>query len=213
VSNNLDLQDPSLAPGGGDVPLNIPQARKAKMPSQVPLLLVILCISGGALYSMRQYGMKSGFKFQEVNVSIEEADSEKARTYERIMADLQRVQHPLDVTLTEFGNSPFMRSQGEVTYTPEVPPMTPEMTDAERRRIEAVDTLKRMKLRGIIGHVARIDDETVRVGDTVAGIFLVTGIDGRTVTFEAHGEVFTLTLEAAKPGPKKSPTRLGEGGR
>jgi hypothetical protein len=209
--SNLDLRDPALAPAGGDAPLNVPQARKAKMPSQVPLLLVILCISGGALYSMRQYGMKSGFKFQDVNVDIQEEDSEKARTYERIMADLDRVQNPLDVTLTEFGNSPFMRAQGEVTYTPEVGPRTPEMTDVERRRIEAVDTLKRLKLRGIIGHVARIDDETVRVGDTVAGLFVVKSIDGRTVTFEAHGEVFTLTLEAAKAGPKKSPTRVGEG--
>jgi hypothetical protein len=209
VSGNLDMRDPALAPMGGEQ-LPIPQARRPKMPSQVPLLLVILAISGGALYSMRQYGMKSGFKFQEVKVDIKEEDSEKARTYERIMADLARVQNPLDVTLTEFGNSPFMRAQGEVTYTPEVGMPTAEMTIEERRRIEAVDTLKRMKLRGIIGNVARIDDMSVRVGDRVGDIFTVTSIEGRTVTFEAHGEVFTLTLEAKKPMQKQSPTRVGE---
>lgn len=211
MSGTLDMRDPALAPMGGETLAPVP-ARRPKMPSQVPLLLVILAISAGALYSMRQYGMKSGFKFEEVKVDIKEGDSEKARTYERIMADLARVQNPLDVTLTEFGNSPFMRAQGEVTYTPEVGMPTAEMTMEERRRIEAVDALKRMKIRGIIGHVARIDDMSVRVGDRVGDLFTVTAIDGRTVTFEAYGEVFTLTMEAATPMQKRSPTRVGEHG-
>jgi hypothetical protein len=209
VSGTLDMRDPALAPMGGET-IVAPTSRRPKMPSQVPLLLVILTISAGALYSMRQYGIKSGFKFAEVKVDIQEADHEKARTYERIMADLARVQNPLDVTLTEFGNSPFMRSQAAVTYTPEVGLPTPDMTMEERRRIEAVDALKRMKVRGIIGNVARIDDMSVRVGDRVGDLFTVTAIEGRTVTFEAYGEVFTLTMEAPAPMQKRSPTRVGD---
>lgn len=190
-------------------PIAIPQARRPKMPSQVPVLLLILAVSVGALWGMRSYGMRSGFKFTEVPVDFKEDDSAKARSYERIMADLARVQNPLDVTLTEFGKSPFMRERPQALITPEAGPIEPNMSDADRHRAECVDALKRMKLRGIIGNVARIDDLTVRKGDQI-DMFTVTGVDGRTVTFEAYGEVFTLTLDTPKPNSqKKAPTRMG----
>jgi len=195
-----------------DAPMiTAPGARKPKMPSQVPVLLLILSVSIGALWGMRSYGMRSGFKFTEVPVDFKEDDSAKARSYERIMADLARVQNPLDVTLTEFGKSPFMRERPQALVTPDAGPIEPGLSDADRRRAEAVDALKRMKLRGIIGNVARIDDLTVRTGDQI-DIFTVTGVSGRTVTFEAYGETFTLSLEEPKPNTqKKSPTRMGTG--
>jgi len=203
VSTNMDVPNPAA-----EVPLNIPMARKPKMPSQVPLLLLILCVSAGALYGMRRYGMQSGFTFNEVKVDFKSDESMKARTYERIMADLNRIQKPLDVTLTEFGKSPFMRERQQAHVTPDAGPVEVGMNETDRLRAEAVDTLKRMKLRGIIGSVARIDDLTVKAGDII-DMFTVTAVSGRTVTFEAHGETFTLTLEEPKAGPKKSSTRMG----
>jgi hypothetical protein len=193
----------------GEVPLNVPMARKPKMPSQVPLLMLILCVSAGALYGMRRYGMQEGYTFNEVKVDFKSDESVKARTYERIMADLNRIQKPLDVTLTEFGKSPFMRERQQASVTPDTGPIQPGMSDADRHRAEAVDALKRMRLRGIIGNVARIDDLTVKAGDVI-DIFTVKSVSGRTVTFEAYGEPFSLTLEEPKAGgPKKSPTRMG----
>lgn len=200
----MDVPNPAA-----EVPLNVPMARKPKMPSQVPLLMLILCVSAGALYGMRRYGMQSGFTFNEVPVDFKSDESVKARTYERIMADLNRIQKPLDVTLTEFGKSPFMRERQQASVTPDAGPIQPGMSEADRHRAEAVDALKRMKLRGIIGSVARIDDLTVKAGDTI-DMFTVTSVSGRTVSFEAYGETFTLTLEEPKAGgPKKAPTRMG----
>jgi hypothetical protein len=194
-----------------EAPLNVPGPQGRRMPTQGLLLLLILSVSAASLYGMRRYGMKAGFSFETVAVDYKEQDSEKARTYERIMADLSRIQNPLDVTLTEFGKSPFMRDSGESRITPDSGPIQPGLTDIERRRAEAVDRLKRLKLRGIIGNIARIDEATIRVGDTVDTMFLVTAIDGRTVTFEAYGETFTLTLENTKPTQKKAATRMGPG--
>ena len=48
---------------------------------------------------MRRYGMKSGIQFDKVDVEFKDTDTEKAKTYERIMADLATVQKPLDVAL------------------------------------------------------------------------------------------------------------------
>jgi hypothetical protein len=205
----MNLSNDSLS-AMPDAPLNLPSPPR-RLPTQGLLLLLILSVSAASLYGMRRYGMKAGFSFDTVAVDYQEQDSEKARTYERIMADLGRIQNPLDVTLTDFGNSPFMRASAENHITPNAPALQPGMSDVERRRAEAVDRLKRLKLRGIIGNIARIDESTVRVGDTVDGLFTVTAIDGRTVSFEAYGETFTLTLENPKPTQKKAATRMGPG--
>ncbi len=203
----LDGAEPTRAP---DI-MTAPRVRK-HIPTQLPLLILVLGVSAGALYGMRQYGMRSGFNFDAKTVDYKEQDSAKARTYERIMAELDRVKQPLDVTLTEFGKSPFMRDTVEAKITPDVKPLEPGMSDVERHRAEAVDALKRLKLNSIIGTIARIDDLTVQVGDPVGDLFVVKAIDGRSVTFEAYGEDFTLTMEAPKAGsPKKSPTRMGTG--
>ena len=64
-------------------------------------------------------------------------------TYERIMADLSRVEHPLDVALSEFGRSPFMRERTMPKISPEAPEPKVEMSDAEKNRLAAVEALKR----------------------------------------------------------------------
>lgn len=214
MSTNEVSLDGSPAPRGGDLALNVPKPRK-RIPSQLPLLVMVLAVSGGALHAMRQYGMRSGLTFDAVTVDYKEQDSSaKAKTYERIMDDLARIQKPLDVTLTEFGRSPFMRETVTARVTPEVKPIEPGMSDAERHRAEAADAIKRLKVGSIIGTIARIDDITVKAGDPVGELFTVKSIDGRSVTLIAYDEEFTLTMEAPAPNaPKKGAARMGNSGR
>ncbi len=207
MSENLDMNEAAPAV---DIQQAISRPRK-RTSSQFVILVLILSCSTGALYAMRRMGMQSGFQFKTVQADFEGVDADKARTYERIMADLQRIQNPLDVALKEFGRSPFMRQQEDVTIKPEgIKPIGPEMTEAEKHLAEAKDALTRMKLNTIIGNVARIDDKTVRAGDVI-GMFTVTRIEGRTVYLDAYETEFSMTMETNKQGQKKSPTRMGTG--
>ncbi len=114
--NPADPGRPGMGMGiGEEVPALRPRRR---FPTQLLVLALIVSVSAAALFAMRRYGMRSGFKFDAVDVDYKD-DSEKARTYERIMADLASVQKPLDVALGDFGKSPFMR-ENSTKITPDV---------------------------------------------------------------------------------------------
>jgi hypothetical protein len=199
-----DPMRPGLGLGDG---MGIPRPRR-RMPGQMIVLVLVVGVSAGALYGMRRYGMQSGFNFIPVQTDISTADTQKAQTYERIMADLASVQRPLDVALGDFGKSPFMH-EAPTNITPKVENFPPAQSDAERHRQEAYTALKTMHLNGIIGNIARIDDMTVKAGDKIGDIFEVKSVEGRTVTFEAYGEEFKLEMEVKKPqSPKGSPTKM-----
>jgi hypothetical protein len=197
---------------------------KRKIPTQTLILMLVLTVSVGSLAWMRREGTRAGITFAELKVEYKEPDAEKARTYQRIMADLARVQSPLDVALSDLGRSPFMlesrtpiiSENGEPVAgpTPEERAAAEAAARAEARRLELIGMLQAMKLHSVVTGstpLARIDDQTVVVGDTL-GEFMVTGIEGRVVTLEADGHAFTLSMENAATGPKKAPVKIGRPG-
>ncbi|MDX2131965.1 MAG: hypothetical protein SFY69_07935 [Planctomycetota bacterium] len=200
---------------------------KRRGSTQVVIFALVIGVSAISLWWMRREGTRAGVSFEEIKVEYTEPDAEKARTYQRIMADLARVQTPLDVALGEFGRSPFMLDTGTATITEhgtEVPAgPTPEEVAAREaaeraaaRRQELVDALASLRLQSVMGGrspLARIDDETVRVGDRVAKLFTVSGIEGRSVTLEADGQVFTLTMDDRRTDqPRRAPVKMGKPG-
>ena len=202
MSNNIEPVEDLNPADPGRPGMGIGQEATAlrprrRFPTQVLVLLLIVGVSGAALFAMRRYGMQSGFKLDEVAVDFKDADTKKAETYERIMADLASVQKPLDVALGDFGKSPFMR-ENATSISPNIPQFPIAQSDEERHRQEASAAIKALHLNGIIGTIARIDDQTVKVGDTVANILTVKAIDGRAVIFESYGEEYTLTMEVGK---------------
>lgn len=189
----------------------IPPRQRRRYPTQLIILVLIVGVSAGALAGMRKMGMKSGVVFDTPSVDFNQSDTQKAQTYERIMDDLASVQKPLDVALGDFGNSPFMRDKS-AKVTPDDQSVLPATNEAEQRKQEAVGKLKAMHLQGIIGNIARIDDETVRPGDTVSDIFTVKSIEGRKVTFEAWGQEYTLEMEINPVHGGKGPTKMRPAG-
>jgi len=200
-------------------------SRAGKTSTQIVILMLVVAVSAIALWWMRKEGTRVGVTFAELKVDYSEPDAEKARTYARIMADLSRIQSPLDVALGEFGSSPFMLDTGkpvisptgQVTMptgpTPEEAAARLAAEKAEARRLELESSLASIRLQSVMdGRVplARVDDTTVRVGDTVGTFFLVTKIEGRGLTVTADGQEFTLTInERSTDAPKKSPVKIG----
>lgn len=200
-------------------------SRASKASTQAVILLLVVAVSAISLWWMRREGTRVGVTFAELKVDYSEPDAEKARTYARIMADLSRIQSPLDVALGEFGSSPFMLDTGKPVISPDGVAVTPTGTSAEdaaariaadkaeARRLELESSLFNIRLQSVMdGRVplARVNDATVRVGDTIGNFFLVTKIEGRGVTVTADGQEFTLTIkERSTDAPKKAPVKLG----
>jgi hypothetical protein len=169
---------------------------------------------------MRQYGMKAGMSFASGATDMPASDADKARTYDRIMADLARIQQPLDVALGEFTKSPFMLDARPVvnTHAPAGDDASQRaMRDREQRRQELTTRVEGFILHSIVGGrvaVARIDDKTVRVGDMLDEDFKVESIDGRSVVLTADGMAFThsMTDDNSSQG-KRSPVKMGAPGK
>lgn len=199
-------------------------SRASRASTQIIILMLVVGVSVVSLWWMRKEGTRVGVTFQELNVDYTEPNAEKAKTYARIMADLSRIQTPLDVALGEFGKSPFMLDTGKATVAQTGVVMSSGPSEeeaaaalarekAEARRQELLTGIDHLRLQSVMGGrvpLARISDRTVRVGDVVGEFFTVTGIEGRTVSVEADGQTFTLTMEEKKDsGPRRAPVRLG----
>lgn len=193
------------------------------LPAQLLVFGIVLCVSAVSLWWMRREGTKAGVIFDLTKVEYSEPDAEKARTYARIMTDLARIQTPLDVALGEFGKSPFMLDSGGTAVSDANPipagPSPQELAEiearerAEARKQELLTAAGALRLQSVIEGrrpLARIDEHTVAVGDTIGEFFTVTAIDGRSVTIAADGQTFTLSMEDRKAdSPKKAPVKMG----
>jgi len=216
----------SRAPFAGLSPEELAgQKRARRLPTQTFILLLVMAVSTASLMWMRREGMRAGVSFTELNVNYVEPDAEKARTYARIMADLARIQTPLDIALGEFGKSPFMLETGttKVEQNGVVVPMgiSPQelaardaATRAEARKNEIFTELRTFRLASVVGGrspLARINGETYRTGEMVGDNFTITAIGGRSVTLQADGESFTISMEEpGHGGPKASPVKMGK---
>ncbi len=189
--------------------------KRMRGPSQLVMLLIVGGVSAAALMAMRQLGLRSGMNVAGANealgLKMVNVDSEKAKTYQRIMEDLYRVQKPLDVALGEFVKSPFVLEQAVGKIALEDPKADFSNILAEREkaakmaRIQA--ELAKLVVQSVLGGrspVARINGETVRVGDTVGEIFTVVSIEGLTVKVETEGKEYDLQFDQVNgSGPKK----------
>ena len=219
-ANSHALAAPNAEGGQANAPAYVPGKSKNRLSGQIACMVIIVAVSAATIFFMRQYGVKAGINFDTVAVEYQQPDEAKARTYQRIMADLSRIQKPMEVALGEFGASPFMLDR-PVTRVNPANPTGPEMTpeeiaaEAERRRVEQereemMMALRNLKLQGVMGGsvpLARISDRNYRVNDVIYDVFTITKIEGREVTVQCKGESFTISMEDVDAGPKASPMR------
>jgi hypothetical protein len=212
----------NLAPAGGRPPElpSAPVAHKRWMPTQPLVFALVVGVSGAMLFTMRQMGMRSAIAFEghQFGEEIRDDSAQRAR-YQKIMADLTSVQDPLDIALVDFGKSPFsvrnppkaqQIAQAQPQIVPTAPATSPEELEARRLQAEKAALLaevSKLTVHSVMGGrkpIARINDETVRIGDMVAEKFVVVGIEGRSVTLKAGPESFTITMEdfGSKGGKK-----------
>ncbi len=186
--------------------------------SQSVVLALVLGVSAASLFGMRHLGSRSGMdmtiKGDTPQVRAAAATGINDAKYERIMADLQRIQQPLDLALVDFKKSPFMRPPKRRLAEDPHAPDAPDVDAATERRLSALNaTFDKLALQSVLGGstpVARINTKMFRVGDVVEDTFTITKIDGRSVELTADGLNFVLNMEAHS---KKNAAPKSTGGR
>lgn len=177
---------------------------------------VVLVLGAGAIFGMRQIAVsaaKAGELFN-LNFQPEAEDAEINRKFDRVMQDLERSGRPMQVPLDEIEGSPFQFLSRAEDFEPE-PGEDPSLAlqrdrdrqrlaDAERARQAAAvrdakiqTELKKLQLQGVLGGttpVARIADETYRLGDQIAELFTIVRIEGRGVILQVDDRYFVLQI-------------------
>lgn len=189
-------------------------APTGRVSSQMVVLAVVLVGAGGLLFGMRHLGLGPQVSLANLKLDYERADepaAAKAR-YTKVMGELAKAAVPPQVKGEELGKNPFRLLKAEApTETlassdwqqQAAEDAAARQAEQERLAQEAANKaltgeIASLHLHSVLGGrvpLARINDETVTVGDTVAGRFSVVAIEGRSVTLQAEGRQFTLSVE------------------
>lgn len=205
--------------GGSGVDAGEPAASGSRIKLTGPTLVLLAVAGAGAalLVGMRQLGMKVASASQPVAIEYTpgEARAVSTKACQQIMSAIERGV-PIQVPGDQLYKNPFLLQENKPA--PDQPSDDPER-DAKRlkelaekaareRQAQIEQSLAVIKLLGVLGGkvpVARINTETVRVGDTVGEFFTVTAITGRSVTLQCEGKDHVITMEDPKQGKGGSP--------
>lgn len=216
----------SLQAGSAEGAPAAPARPKSKFSaqSQNVITALVIAISGGLLFAMRQIGMGSGvaeaeeiiIHYQPVNI-----DPAKRAAQERALAGLQRMTVPMPLEPGTFNLSPFLTKEkaedpGEDEAKLAEALAKQRREEAARRAAEETKATTRALAAKLVVHsilegavpIARLGEDVVRVGDRVEETFSVVSIGNRQVVLEAlaekGGERFILVQEdLAQNGVKK----------
>ena len=190
---------------------SIPEAPpKKKIPTQVVFFLVLLVISGGALYAMRRMGMGPIGAAADVPLDYDYTKKAVGNEHKKAIDDLKANHVASQVPSDDVQKNPFKLAESlKRADTGPANPTQPAGPDPAAARAELIrSTLGSLRVHGILDGstpVARINDQTVRVGDKLADVFTVTTIQGRTIELTADDKTYTLSLdEQQAPGPRRS---------
>ncbi|MBX3317835.1 MAG: hypothetical protein KF902_13345 [Phycisphaeraceae bacterium] len=205
----------SLATGAQAADQQAPGAPPAKrVSSQAVVLGAVLAGAAAFLFGMRHMGMGPQLSLANLKIEyerVEEGADGAARTA-RVLKELESAAKPVQIKGEELGRNPFRLTRAAAPTEnlsdegwrerAEADALARE-AEAARKAMEAANNalsgeFAKLRLYSIMGGrvpLARLNDETVTVGDVVGNRFTVVSIEGRSVTLEAEGKQFTLSLE------------------
>lgn len=196
-------------------------APKKRIPVHIFMLAGLVLVAGGSLFVMRKLGMGPVGAMADIKIDYDTKNIPATGDHQKVLHDLTASHIEQQVPKEQVQRNPFRLadSLGGRVDEPR-PPDEDEQARKEREEKERLereraerlahyhDTASSLKLHSIIGGskpIARINDETVRVGDKVAETFFVKSIQGRSVELEVDGLTFVLGLDGLESEPAGEP--------
>lgn len=199
----------------------VASAPRPRIHSGMLVILLVLTIAGGLLFAMRRLALGGKLKFVEIKIDYPLETVGKGRTrdakHTQVLADLSNSGSVVQVPLSNLTRNPFELETPTAVSAPIADPTQEEAfrlraaQEAKMREIEM--TFAALELNSVITGavpVARISGQAVRVGDTIADLFTVIAIHGRSVDLaakDAPSRTFSLDLSEPGAGPGPRPKR------
>jgi hypothetical protein len=193
-----------------------PDAQGRRLSAQTVFIVVLLVATGGVLFGMRQLGFGPTISFADTKIDY----TPPARTidHKKLIEQLTASQVESQVPPEQVQKNPFSMAESLPTNVVLAPTGDPEedarraASEANRRAIaqrlgEIEAALASIEINSILGGsnpIARVNGETVRVGDTIAEIFTVQAIQTRSIDLVVDGKTFTISLDDKNEDPRKS---------
>ncbi|GJM17929.1 MAG: hypothetical protein DHS20C14_01420 [Phycisphaeraceae bacterium] len=210
----LDLEGKA----GGPEPSSGFGGKGGKVGNQAIIAMVLLVLSGGAIYGMRKVGTVSGISGKTLSVEYQPSaiNADFERRFDRAMDELARSGRPLQVAAEELPEQPFEIDQRLQLASAAVEVNEADLNEAQRQRREQqlaederrrsadmarriTSEVRKLHVQSMIGGrvpVATISGQLCRIGDAVGadGLFNVQDISRDGVIVTAHGRRFLLTM-------------------
>ncbi len=205
--------------GGGDgmsVP-DVPAPSRFKISGPTALVLVVAAVGIGALLGMRRLASPRA-AMASVNIEYTPGQRAAGEAHDRLIEVLDRSSTPVQVPTDQIKKNPFQFATAPTTAEPMAKGGEDEEAKAARlraaeiaaRQKQITDTLATLRVNGVMQGpvpVARVNNEVVRLGDTLGdGLFTITAIGGRGVTVQADGREYEITMDETS-GNARSPRR------
>ncbi len=202
--------------GEGDA-ASIGKPKKTRIATTQITVALVVAIGGGAIYWMRETGMKSGMEFKDQPLSFESqyTPADHAR-FQDVLSDLEQSDSRVQIAAADAGSNPFFigiikedtnAADAEARAERERLKLIEDQKRAdETREREIQDALSRVRLGTILyssSPKASIDSKVVGVGDPVGDFFIVSQILPQAVILEADGMRHTITPQTHGPGVKR----------
>jgi len=206
-----------------DGPVDVSGRGKTRINSFNVILAAMAIGSLGMIMGMRQFGLKTAQASADLTVDATRVIEDPTRVAEQDRAiarlDAEQASRVAPVSAASVAVTPFFEPPRQDSKTGVSDPndlSARAKAEAARKLEERANARKTalslLKLESILNGskpVARINKETVAVGDTVNETFVVTAIKDRSVELTCDGEVFVLELGAkvnSTTGKKNSKT-------
>ncbi|MBM4107215.1 MAG: hypothetical protein FJ255_00105 [Phycisphaerae bacterium] len=195
--------------------------KPSRVSGQTLVLVLVLGVSAASLFTMRQMSKRSGIRLETVDVAYVPDENARRRAVDqaRIVRFLSESGSPVQVPRESLDKNPFFLGLESTSLPIGADPAEVEAhraaelarEQAAQRQEEIQNHLASFTLHSVLGGrnpIARINDVTVRPGDTLNDLFKVVSIEGRSVTLECDGKSYALDLDARKgaaPGTSARP--------
>lgn len=213
----------ALAPGAAEAGADGFNAPKPKL-SQSLLFFVLLVVAGATiLFFMRQIGigpMASLASVKAPDYDVTKDLKGKTGDHRRVLKDLSESSVKTQVPIDQVQKNPFKlldmvapnSTPGDDSEAVALARAERAKRDAEARRRQVESVLATLKVHAILGGngpnpVARINDDAVRVGDTIEDLLTVKSMKDRSVELECDGQVYTISLDDEQGGRKSGSRR------
>jgi hypothetical protein len=193
------------ANAGAEGELLTPAKRKPKMSIQTLVTVLMIVASGASLFMMRKQGTRTGVKFQNVKIDLESEEPTRLSPEQKMILSrlAQSAAGPI-VAAEHLDKNPFKLDENATVIPGTETPTTAERDEEIRRALAGLEVNAVME--GPVP-VARLSDQLVKVGDTVADIFTVADIRDRSVDLSVDGKTFTISMAESRVGGNPPPNR------